>query len=72
MYSYQEQHLQTKNESTPTVGVPASVIVSSTTPAPAVHDSQLTDSWVGQSHSPPPGIPHTTAVVKQVEMPHLC
>lgn len=65
MYSNQEQHHQTENESTPSVGVPASVIVSSnsiTTPAPAVHDSQLTDSWVGQSHSPSP-------MVKQVEMP---
>lgn len=72
MYSYQEQHHQTENESTPSVGVPASVIVSSnniTTPAPAVHDSQLSDSWVGQSHSPSPGLSHMTAVVKQVEMP---
>lgn len=72
MYSYQEQHHQTENESTPSVGVPASVIVSSnniTTPAPAVHDSQLSDSWVGQSHSPSPGLSHLTAVVKQVEMP---
>lgn len=69
MYSNQEQHHQTENESTPSVGVPASVIVSSnniTAPAPAVHDSQLTDSWVGQSHSPSPGPSH---MVKQVEMP---
>lgn len=54
------------------MGVPASVIVSSnsiTAPAPAVHDSQLTDSWVGQSHSPSPGPSHMTAVVKQVDMP---
>lgn len=53
------------------MGVPASVIVSSnsvTTAAPAVPDSQLTDSWVGQNHSPPPGPSHMTAVVK-VEMP---
>lgn len=67
--SYQEQHHQTENESTPSVGVPASVIVSSnsiTAPAP-VHDSQLTDSWVGQSKSPSPGPSHITAVVKQVE-----
>lgn len=72
MYSYQEQHHQTENESTPSVGVPASVIVSSnsvTASAPAVLDSQLTDSWVGQSHSPSPGPSHMTAVVKQVEMP---
>ncbi|KAM9358605.1 BRD4-interacting chromatin-remodeling complex-associated protein [Symphorus nematophorus] len=69
MFLQQEQHLQTENESTPSVGVPASVIVSSnsiTAPAPAVHDSQLTDSWVGQSHSPSPGPSHMTAVVKQV------
>ncbi|XP_074535446.1 BRD4-interacting chromatin-remodeling complex-associated protein isoform X2 [Halichoeres trimaculatus] len=69
MFLQQEQHHQTENESTPTVGVPASVIVSSnniTAPAPAVHDSQLTDSWVGQSHSPSPGPSHMTAVVKQV------
>ncbi|KAF3847409.1 hypothetical protein F7725_020437 [Dissostichus mawsoni] len=68
MFLQQEQHLQTENESTPSVGVPASVIVSSnsvTAPAPAVHDSQLTDSWVGQSHSPSPGPSHMTAVVKQ-------
>lgn len=74
MYSYQEQQHQTENESTPSVGVPASVIVSSnniTALAPAVHDSQLTDSWVGQSHSPSPGPSHMTAVVKQVEMPPL-
>ncbi|XP_063349094.1 BRD4-interacting chromatin-remodeling complex-associated protein isoform X4 [Pelmatolapia mariae] len=66
MFLQQEQHHQTENESTPSVGVPASVIVSSnsiTTPAPAVHDSQLTDSWVGQSHSPSPGPSH---MVKQV------
>lgn len=72
MYSYQQQHHQTENESTPSVGVPASVIVSSnniTALAPAVHDSQLTDSWVGQSHSPCPGPSHMTAVVKQVEVP---
>ncbi|XP_053176976.1 BRD4-interacting chromatin-remodeling complex-associated protein isoform X2 [Scomber japonicus] len=69
MFLQQEQHHQTENESTPSVGVPASVIVSSnniTTPAPAVHDSQLSDSWVGQSHSPSPGLSHMTAVVKQV------
>nr|XP_033487292.1 BRD4-interacting chromatin-remodeling complex-associated protein isoform X2 [Epinephelus lanceolatus] len=69
MFLQQEQHHQTENESTPSVGVPASVIVSSnsvTAPAPAVHDSQLTDSWVGQSHSPSPGPSHMTAVVKQV------
>ncbi|XP_023142719.2 BRD4-interacting chromatin-remodeling complex-associated protein isoform X2 [Amphiprion ocellaris] len=69
MFLQQEQHHQTENESTPSVGVPASVIVSSnssTTPAPAVHDSQLTDSWVGQSHSPSPGPSHMAAVVKQV------
>ncbi|XP_068441187.1 BRD4-interacting chromatin-remodeling complex-associated protein isoform X2 [Clinocottus analis] len=69
MFLQQEQHHQSENESTPSVGVPASVIVSSNTvtaPAPAVHDSQLTDSWVGQSHSPPPGPSHMTAVVKQV------
>ncbi|XP_067451425.1 BRD4-interacting chromatin-remodeling complex-associated protein isoform X2 [Thunnus thynnus] len=69
MFLQQEQHHQTENESTPSVGVPASVIVSSnniTTPAPAVHDSQLTDSWVGQSHSSSPGLSHMTAVVKQV------
>ncbi|XP_069577062.1 BRD4-interacting chromatin-remodeling complex-associated protein isoform X4 [Brachyistius frenatus] len=69
MFLQQEQHHQTENESTPSVGVPASVIVSSnsiTTPAPAVNDSQLTDSWVGQSHSPAPGPSHMTAVVKQV------
>uniref|UniRef100_A0A3Q0T1S3 BRD4 interacting chromatin remodeling complex associated protein n=1 Tax=Amphilophus citrinellus TaxID=61819 RepID=A0A3Q0T1S3_AMPCI len=61
MFLQQEQHHQTENESTPSVGVPASVIVSSnsiTAPAPAVHDSQLTDSWVGQSHSPSPGPSH--------------
>jgi len=72
MYSYQEQHHQSENESTPSAGVPASVIVSSnsiTAPVPAVPDSQLTDSWVGQSHSPPPGPSHMTAVVNQVEMP---
>ncbi|XP_010783381.1 glioma tumor suppressor candidate region gene 1 protein isoform X3 [Notothenia coriiceps] len=66
MFLQQEQHLQTENESTPSVGVPASVIVSSnsvTAPAPAVHDSQLTDSWVGQSHSPSPGPSHMTALV---------
>ncbi|XP_044057719.1 BRD4-interacting chromatin-remodeling complex-associated protein isoform X1 [Siniperca chuatsi] len=69
MFLQQEQHHQTENESTPSVGVPASVIVSSnsiTAPAPAVHDSQLTDSWVGQSHSPSPGPSHMPAVVKQV------
>ncbi|KAK9521216.1 hypothetical protein VZT92_021040 [Zoarces viviparus] len=69
MFLQQEQHHQSENESTPSVGVPASVIVSSnsvTAPAPAVHDSQLTDSWVGQSHSPSPGPSHMTAVVKQV------
>ncbi|MEQ2260834.1 hypothetical protein XENORESO_002030, partial [Xenotaenia resolanae] len=62
---------QTENESTPSVGVPASVIVSSnsiTTATPAVHDSQLTASWVGQNHSPSPGPSHMTAVVK-VELP---
>lgn len=72
MYSYQEQHHQTENESTPSVGVPASVIVSSnsiTAPAPSVHDSQLADSRVGQNHSPSPGPSHMTAVVEQVEMP---
>lgn len=74
-YSYQEQHHHTENESTPSVGIPASVIVSSnsvTTPAPAVHDSQLADSWVGQNHSPSPGPSHMTAVVKQVENAPLC
>lgn len=72
MFLQQEQHHQTENESTPSAGVPASVIVSSnsvTAPAPSVHDSQLTDSWVGQSHSPSPGPSHMSAVVKQVEMP---
>ncbi|KAM4590478.1 BRD4-interacting chromatin-remodeling complex-associated protein isoform 2-T2 [Fundulus diaphanus] len=67
MFLQQEQQHQTENESTPSVGVPASVIVSSnsiTAAAPAVHDSQLTDSWVGQSHSPSPGPSHTAAVVK--------
>ncbi|KAF7218719.1 transcript variant X2 [Nothobranchius furzeri] len=68
MFLQQEQrHHQTENESTPSVGVPASVIVSSnsiTTAAPAVHDSQLTDSWVGQSHRLSPGPSHMTAVVK--------
>ncbi|XP_026168286.1 BRD4-interacting chromatin-remodeling complex-associated protein-like isoform X1 [Mastacembelus armatus] len=69
MFLQQEQHHETENESTPSVGIPASVIVSSnsiTAPAPAVHDSQLTDSWVGQSNSPSPGPSHMTAVVKQV------
>ncbi|XP_069391029.1 BRD4-interacting chromatin-remodeling complex-associated protein isoform X2 [Paralichthys olivaceus] len=69
MFLQQEQHHQTENESTPSVGVPASVIVSSnsiTALAPAVNDSQLTDSWGGQSHSPSPGPSHMTAVVKQV------
>ncbi|XP_037630169.1 BRD4-interacting chromatin-remodeling complex-associated protein isoform X4 [Sebastes umbrosus] len=69
MFLQQEQHHQTENESTPSVGVPASVIVSSnsaTAPAPTVHDNQLSDSWVGQSHSPSPGPSHMTAVVKQV------
>uniref|UniRef100_A0A3P9PQV8 BRD4 interacting chromatin remodeling complex associated protein n=1 Tax=Poecilia reticulata TaxID=8081 RepID=A0A3P9PQV8_POERE len=68
MFLQQEQRHQTENESTQSVGVPASVIVSSnsvTTAAPAVHDSQLTDSWLGQSHSPSPGPSHMTAVVKQ-------
>ncbi|CAG09039.1 unnamed protein product, partial [Tetraodon nigroviridis] len=63
-----EQHHQTENESTPSVGIPASVIVSSnsiTAPAPG-HDSQLTDSWVGQSSSPSPGPSHMTAGVNQV------
>ncbi|KAF6732393.1 Glioma tumor suppressor candidate region gene 1 protein [Oryzias melastigma] len=67
MFLQQEQRHHTENESTPSVGVPASVIVSSnsiTTAAPAVHDSQLADSWVGRSHSPPPGPSHMTAVVK--------
>ncbi|XP_015239654.1 PREDICTED: glioma tumor suppressor candidate region gene 1 protein isoform X2 [Cyprinodon variegatus] len=67
MFLQQEQHHHTETESPPSVGVPASVIVSSnsiTTAAPAVHDSQLTDSWVGQSHSPSPGPSHMTAVVK--------
>ncbi|XP_008424675.1 glioma tumor suppressor candidate region gene 1 protein isoform X3 [Poecilia reticulata] len=67
MFLQQEQRHQTENESTQSVGVPASVIVSSnsvTTAAPAVHDSQLTDSWLGQSHSPSPGPSHMTAVVK--------
>lgn len=70
MYSYQEPHHQTENESAPSVGVPASVIVSSNTvtvPALAGHDSQLTESWVSQSPSPGPF--HMTAGVKQVEMP---
>uniref|UniRef100_UPI003AB00FB4 BRD4-interacting chromatin-remodeling complex-associated protein n=1 Tax=Centroberyx gerrardi TaxID=166262 RepID=UPI003AB00FB4 len=69
MFLQQEQHHQTENDSTPSVGVPASVIVSSnsiTAPAPSVHDSQLADSRVGQSHSPSPGPSHMTAVVKQV------
>uniref|UniRef100_A0A3Q3JER9 GLTSCR protein conserved domain-containing protein n=1 Tax=Monopterus albus TaxID=43700 RepID=A0A3Q3JER9_MONAL len=71
MFLQQERHHQTENESesTPSVGVPASVIISSnsiTAPAPSVHDSQLTDSWVGQSDSPSPGPSHMTAVVKQV------
>ncbi|XP_026197896.1 BRD4-interacting chromatin-remodeling complex-associated protein isoform X2 [Anabas testudineus] len=69
MFLQQEQRHQTENESTPSVGVPASVIVSSnsvTASAPAVLDSQLTDSWVGQSHSPSPGPSHMAAVVKQV------
>ncbi|XP_034723462.1 BRD4-interacting chromatin-remodeling complex-associated protein isoform X2 [Etheostoma cragini] len=69
MFLQQEQHHQTENESTPSAGVPASVIVSSnsvTAPAPSVHDSQLTDSWVGLSHSPSPGPSHMAAVVKQV------
>ncbi|KAM8904821.1 BRD4-interacting chromatin-remodeling complex-associated protein isoform 2-T2 [Spinachia spinachia] len=69
MFLQQEQHQQSENESTPSVGVPASVIVNSNSvsaPAPAVNDSQLTDSWVGQSHSPSPGPSHMTAVVKQV------
>ncbi|XP_034403984.1 BRD4-interacting chromatin-remodeling complex-associated protein isoform X2 [Cyclopterus lumpus] len=73
MFLQQEQHHQSENESTPSVGVPASVIVSSnsvTAPVPAVHDSQLTDSWVGQCHSPPPGPSHMTAVVKQVPSGH--
>nr|XP_057935213.1 BRD4-interacting chromatin-remodeling complex-associated protein isoform X2 [Doryrhamphus excisus] len=59
-----EQHHQTENHSAPTVGVPASVIVNSTdvtTPAPAVRDSLLSDSLVGQS--PSPGHSHS---VKQV------
>ncbi|XP_029922375.1 BRD4-interacting chromatin-remodeling complex-associated protein isoform X2 [Myripristis murdjan] len=69
MFLQQEQHHQTENDSTPSVGVPASVIVSSnsiTAPAPSVHDSQLADSRVGQSHSPSPGPSHMTAGVKQV------
>ncbi|AWO98640.1 putative glioma tumor suppressor candidate region 1 protein isoform 2 [Scophthalmus maximus] len=69
MFLQQEQHHQTENESTPSMGVPASVIVSSNSIAalaPAVHDSQLTDSWVGQSHSPSPGPSHMTAVLKQI------
>ncbi|XP_037313262.1 BRD4-interacting chromatin-remodeling complex-associated protein isoform X2 [Pungitius pungitius] len=69
MFLQQEQHQQSENEPTPSVGVPASVIVNSNSisaPAPAVNDSQLTDSWVGQSHNPSPGPSHMTAVVKQV------
>uniref|UniRef100_A0A3P9IY21 BRD4 interacting chromatin remodeling complex associated protein n=1 Tax=Oryzias latipes TaxID=8090 RepID=A0A3P9IY21_ORYLA len=57
MFLQQEHRHQT--ESTPSVGVPASVIISSnsiSTAAPAVHDSQLADS--------PPGPSHMTAVVK--------
>ncbi|KAM9801072.1 BRD4-interacting chromatin-remodeling complex-associated protein isoform 2-T2 [Neosynchiropus ocellatus] len=69
MFLQQEQHQRSETESTPPVGVPASVIVSSSninTPAPAVNDSQLSDSWGSQHHSPPPGVSHMTAVVKQV------
>ncbi|XP_068601642.1 BRD4-interacting chromatin-remodeling complex-associated protein [Brachionichthys hirsutus] len=69
MFLQQEQRLQTENESTPSVGVPASVIVSGNSiaaPAPAVNDSQVTESWACQSHSPPPGPSHMTAVAKQV------
>uniref|UniRef100_A0A3P9MGC7 BRD4 interacting chromatin remodeling complex associated protein n=1 Tax=Oryzias latipes TaxID=8090 RepID=A0A3P9MGC7_ORYLA len=57
MFLQQEHRHQT--ESTPSVGVPASVIISSnsiSTAAPAVHDSQLAES--------PPGPSHMTAVVK--------
>ncbi|XP_030008423.1 BRD4-interacting chromatin-remodeling complex-associated protein isoform X3 [Sphaeramia orbicularis] len=75
MFLQQEPHHQTENESTPSVGVPASVIVSSnsiTAPAPAVHDSQLSESWVPsgghqqplkiQGMSPSPALTtHTTA-----------
>ncbi|XP_028320450.1 BRD4-interacting chromatin-remodeling complex-associated protein isoform X2 [Gouania willdenowi] len=70
MFLQQEQLHQTESEATPPVGVPASVIVSSNSaaaPVPAVHDSQLGDSCVGQSHhSSSPGPPHMAAVVMQV------
>uniref|UniRef100_H3BZY6 BRD4 interacting chromatin remodeling complex associated protein n=1 Tax=Tetraodon nigroviridis TaxID=99883 RepID=H3BZY6_TETNG len=39
-----------------------------TAPAPG-HDSQLTDSWVGQSSSPSPGPSHMTAGVNQSQTP---
>ncbi|XP_072309047.1 BRD4-interacting chromatin-remodeling complex-associated protein isoform X2 [Eucyclogobius newberryi] len=67
MFLQQERQHQKEKESTPSVGVPASVIVSSHNihaPAPSVHNSQLTESWVTQSPSLGPS--HLTAVVKQV------
>ncbi|XP_034024400.1 BRD4-interacting chromatin-remodeling complex-associated protein isoform X2 [Thalassophryne amazonica] len=66
--SCQEQHLETEDASTPSVGIPASVIVSSnsvTAPAPSVYDKKLADSSVDQGHSPSPGPSHIT-VVQQV------
>uniref|UniRef100_A0A3B4AQI6 GLTSCR protein conserved domain-containing protein n=1 Tax=Periophthalmus magnuspinnatus TaxID=409849 RepID=A0A3B4AQI6_9GOBI len=63
MFLQQELQHQKEKESTPSVGVPASVIVSSnhiTAPDLTVHDSQLTESWVSQSPS------LLTTVVKQV------
>ncbi|KAK7883037.1 hypothetical protein WMY93_029211 [Mugilogobius chulae] len=67
MFLQQEPQHQKEKVPTPSLGVPASVIVSSnniTAPALAVHDSQFTESWVTQS--PLSGPSHLTTVVKQV------
>lgn len=74
MYSRQDQEHQTdKDPSLPSLGVPASVIVSGNFAGvpPSGQDGPLAEPLPGQSPSPSPGTAHMAAVVPQVDQPLL-
>lgn len=75
MYLCQDQEHQTdKDPSLPSLGVPASVIVSGNFAGltPSGPDGPLAGPLPGQSPSPSPGATHMAAVVPQVDEPMLC
>ena len=75
MYSCQDQQHQTDKEPPlPSVGVPASVIVSGNFAGltPSGQDGPLAEPLPGQSPSPSPGPTHMAAVVSKVDEPMPC